>query len=104
MIYVRRTKNGEIKQTLIVNNTLLTYYPGEAPTDYTSAIEVHSPIEMRDVLNDYRSQGFILRNMAESKRIRKRTPKEKTNSKRKKNETRRKANVPYFGDDILPFM
>ena len=104
MIYVRRTKNKKIKQTLIVNNTLLTYYPGETPTDYTSAIEVHSPIEMRDVLDEYRSEGYVLRNMAESKRIRKRTPKQKTNSKRKKNETRRKANAPCFGDDILPFM
>lgn len=100
MIYFRKIRNGEIKQTLIVHDRLLVYYPGAADVDYSQAQEVATILDMRDIINEFRHCGYYLRNMADVSRVREK----KTRKPKRKKYEREKSNIQYLGDEILPFM
>ena len=69
MYYIRKTKKGDIVQSLYVNYPLLHYCAGDIADVFTITEEPHlitDAVSFRDLITKYKEDGYKLRNYSET--------------------------------------
>lgn len=89
MLYFRTDRNGNIKQSVYITNNpdhhIIHYFAGEVrhfDVDYDNATRVLDSKEIAEIINEYRSNGYVFRNYALAYRDRSKAGEEKRAAQR----------------------